>query len=113
MRAKLFDILYKFKCDIAKNTFSRYIGGQKYSVPRLWLLKDGEIELRVRRTDDLVDYIYFDDENLEYEYPDENVYEYFYNIYDAEAQKLNAYAGQLWEAYTAFVRQGRRITLKK
>ena len=62
--------------------------------------------------DDLTDVIYFDDENVEHECLDENVYEFFYNKYYAEAQKLNAYADQLYEAYTTFVRQGRRITLR-
>lgn len=112
LRAKLFGILYEFKCYLARNTFSRYIGDQKYTVPRLWLLKEGEIELRSRKADDLTDVVYFDDENVEHEFPDENVYEFFYTKYDAEAQKLNEYADQLWEAYTTFVRQGRRITQK-
>ena len=89
LRANLFDILYDFKCHLAQNTFSRYIGDQKYSVPRLWLLKEGEIDLLPGKT--------FDEH---------------YKMYEKEAQKLNDYADQLHEAYTTFVSQGRRITLK-
>lgn len=118
LRAKLFDILYEFKCYMAGNTFSHCIGDQNYSVPRLWLLKEGEIRPWTRKPDDsmdlmdLMEYICFDGEDLEYECPDKNTYEFFQNMYYAEAQKLNSYADQLWEAYTVFVRQGRRITLK-
>lgn len=89
LRANLFDILYDFKYYLASNTFSRNIGDRKYSVPRLWLLKEGDIDRSPQKT-----------------------YDEYYEMYEKEAQKLNDYADRLYEAYTTFVRQGRRITLR-
>lgn len=111
MRVNMFNIIRDFKNYLAANTFGRLIGGKMYQVPRLWLLKEGEIRPERNRHDDGW---YFDDEGLEYEKPeDENdIFTLYANRYQAEANKLNEYAEQLWNAYNEFARRGRRIVLR-
>lgn len=105
LRGSLFGVARSFRHYLARDTFYQLIGKQEYLVPRLWLLKEGEIK---PEKEDFGDFG-FEDDGLEYEKPEDDVFSLYRNRYEAEADRLNVYAEQFWIEYKDFYRRGRRI----
>lgn len=109
LRGTLFDSAQSFRNYLAKDTFYRLIGEQEYLVPRLWLLKEGKIHIKIQYDGNNLP---FEDDGLEYAKPKNDTFSLYHNRYEAEANRLNKLAEQLWISYKEFYRQGRRIVLR-